>query len=122
MKKLMIALLCVILAGCSRSSNKQESKQLYNPGTYTYVSTGEYGDMEIEVVLSENAIESITILSSHDTNAILEEVRNTYIADIIALQSVEIDTVAGATGSCRGVCEAVTTILEENIYENNEQD
>lgn len=79
----------------------------YTPGTYVGVGTGNGGELSVEVVFSENAIESVTVLENNETPDIAKLAIDAIPPAIVANQSLKIDTVASATKTSNGILEAV---------------
>lgn len=80
------------------------------PGTYTAKATGMH-EMEIQVVVSENTIESVEILSHSETPGISDAALAQIPANILKTQSLAVDAVATATLSSEGIKEAVENCL-----------
>lgn len=71
------------------------------PGTYIGTADARGGMMTVEVTVTEDKIESIVVKEHADTIGICEPPIAMIPADIIAYQSLDVDTVAGATLSDR---------------------
>lgn len=84
----------------------------FNPGTYTAKATGMH-EMEIEVVVSEDAIESVKILHHEETQGVSDAALTQVPEDILAAQGLGVDTVAGATLTSNGIIKAVTDCLAQ---------
>jgi len=94
------------------SSTSQEQK--YKDGTYTGTGTGfRGGTTEISVTVKDGKIASIETLSMQDTPRYYEYVKDIIPNEIISAQSTSVDTVSGATYSCRGIIEAVENALSK---------
>ena len=87
----------------------------YEDGTYTATGEGYMDEIEIEIEISEGAIESIEVLSHGETESIAEPAFEDLIEAAKSAQSAEIDTVAGATGSSSGFIEALEEVLSNAI-------
>lgn len=88
------------------------SGHLFNPGTYTAKATGMH-EMEVEVVVSEDAIESIKILNHEETPGVSDAALTQVPDDILAAQGLGVDAVAGATLTSNGIIKAVTDCLAQ---------
>ncbi len=121
MKRLIILLFLLCACESGGTATVEEVQKKYNDGTYEYETDGEYGTMNVQIVIEDDVISSITILSHHDTKAIIQDVEDIYIANILSAQSSDVDMVSGATGSCQGVKDAVDKCLEEAaiVYEED---
>ena len=87
----------------------------YNDGTYTATGKGNNGDMMLEVVISGGKVTAIKITEHKETPGIYEKAESDVIAAILARQSADVDVVAGATNTSKGIKEAVDSILKENL-------
>ena len=101
----MIALSSTFV-GCSANEGNEEvgisqSEKTFKAGTYTATGQGNNGSIKVEVVLSDTAIESITILESSETAGLGDTALQSLIEDIIAHQSLGVDTVTGASNSSK---------------------
>ena len=110
MKKLLSILLATLLVvtGCSSS----------NSGTKTFTGKGvgySGGEITAEVTVSEDAITEVVLSGEGQTEGIGGAVLETFGAKIVDAQSLEIDTVAGATLTSEGVLEAVKNALDGNF-------
>ena len=148
---LLAALLCLSLAACSTpSSTEQEEpddntpvatpeddggeetpeagKTAMTAGTYTASGTGMNGAVTVEVTVTEDAIESVTVTEHQETTGIgaplLDKDGNvltaageaplTYVpAQIVEHQSLSVDTVAGATITSYAILSAVEDCLTQ---------
>lgn len=103
---LLVSILC--LFGCS--SPKQDG---YKAGTYQGSATGRNGDVVVEVTLSESAIEKIEVIEHSESEGFAEPAIEKVPFDIIKYQSLNVDTVSGATITSEAIIEAVTNALKE---------
>ena len=90
---------------------------IYEDGSYTGLGTGYRGEIEVEVNVSDGKIVDITVLSYVDDQQYFTKAETSIIADIIANQDVDVDTVSGATFSSQGILEAVSDAIGLT-YEN----
>lgn len=128
MKKLICAILCLMmLSGCAMA------EALYTPGTYTGVGQGIGGDVTVEVVFTESAIESIKVVSHSETAGICEPAIEKIPAAIVDQQTLMVDAITGVTVTTKAILAAVEdcaaqagadvslltgkTELPENTYE-----
>ena len=79
-------------------------------GVYTGTGTGFNGDMTVEVTISGGLISKIDIIYTMDDRPYLESAES-IIDGVIKTQSVEVDTVSGATYTSDGILEAVANAL-----------
>ncbi len=79
-------------------------------GTYTGSGTGFSGTITVQVTIQGGKITAIEILSSGDDESYFGQVRG-LVDTVIAQQSLNIDTVSGATYSSRGLLSAIKNAL-----------
>ncbi len=91
---MMAAALCQ--AVCPAALADQEAP-VYQAGTYTGTGSGRGGELTVEVTFSENRIEDIQVLSHNETGMLSNAAFERIPSDIIEQQSLNIDTVSGAT-------------------------
>ncbi|MEK1441657.1 FAD-dependent oxidoreductase [Limosilactobacillus fermentum] len=81
-------------------------------GTYKVKAKGHGSSfMPMEVTLSDNAIQRIRVDASGETSGIADEVFKRLPAKIVKRQTLNVDTVAGATISSRGVVDGVAEAI-----------
>lgn len=83
-------------------------------GTYEGSANGFSGKIKVSVVIKNQTIRSINILSNSDDEAFFNRAKEGVIAGIIAKQSTDVDTVSGATYSSRGIINAVKDALSSS--------
>ena len=109
MKKIVL-LICffmvLTLTGCSKSEG------IYKAGKYTAEGTG-MGKIVVEVEVSGDKIKSVSADVSNETESIGGAAKDEIISQIIEAQSTQIDGVAGATITTKGICMAVDKALNE---------
>ncbi|MCF0114477.1 MAG: FAD-dependent oxidoreductase [Erysipelotrichaceae bacterium] len=120
MKKLVKALLSVMLimslGACSSQSTETtttETTALYKAGTYTGVGEGRNGEIKVDVVFTDDAIESVTIAEHGETEGISDPAIEKIPAAIVEAQSLGIDAVTGATMTSNGILDAVADAVEQ---------
>ena len=106
MKKLtaLCLALLVLMTGIAMADTS------FTPGVYAGEATG-MGHLAVEVTLSDSGIESISIVEDNETPAIGGEILKTLPDAIVAAQSTQLDTVAGATITSAALFEAVDNAL-----------
>jgi urocanate reductase len=85
----------------------------YTAGTYTGTGTGYNGEIEVSVTFGENAIESIEVTNSSETNHVGTVAYDIMTADMIEANGTGVDAVSGATFTSRGFKEAVNAAAEQ---------
>ncbi len=80
-------------------------------GVYTGSGTGFRGDMTVSVSVQDEYITSIEVTQTRDDRKWLRWATNGMIPEIIRTQTVDVDTVSGATYSSMAIKEAVADAL-----------
>lgn len=83
----------------------------YTPGTYTGTAMGRIGEITVEVTVTGEAITSVAIGENTETPAMAALPFEQIPAEIVAYQSLAVDTVTGATITSAGVINAVADAL-----------
>lgn len=83
-------------------------------GTYECSANGFSGKIKVSVVIKNQTIRSINILSNSDDEAFFNRAKEGVTASILAKQSTDVDTVSGATYSSRGIINAVKDALSSS--------
>lgn len=83
----------------------------YAAGTYTGTAAGRNGDVTVEVVLSDDAIESVAVTAHQETPGIADAALDSIPAAIVEKQSLAIDTITGATITSVAIIDAVEAAL-----------
>lgn len=107
------------------SSQKENNQMLYKAGKYNGLATGHNGTLEVEVEVSDNDIISIDIIRSDETEHLSKSVFETIPNSIIENQSLNVDTISGATVTSNALKLAITDALKKadadiNLLKNKE--
>ncbi len=99
----------------SENSSSDESDKTghfpYSDGTYEGVGEG-YSDLvRLQVVIENQTLKSITVLETYDDEAFFGRAER-MLDTMIQTQSIEVDTVSGATFSSEGILEAMKAAVE----------
>lgn len=94
-----------------------ESTGKFKDGTYNGTGSGFRGDISLTVTVSGGNITDITVNESRDDNEFFSKAQSKIIPSIISSQSINVDTVSGATFSSRGIIEAVKNALGNQIMQ-----
>lgn len=120
MKRLLSILLafmmCVSLTACSSPStggDEGTTSTAYTAGTYAAEAKGMNDQVHVEVVVTDEAIESITVTQHNETAGISDPAIAKIPEAIVSGQTLNVDTIAGATVTSTAILEAVTTALTE---------
>ena len=79
----------------------------YTPGTYDGEAYGNVSMIRVKVTTSADAITGIELVSQGETPIIFDTAWDNVTGDIMKYQSLDVDTVSGATTSSRGILSAV---------------
>ncbi|WP_349227013.1 FAD-dependent oxidoreductase [Raoultibacter massiliensis] len=102
------------LSGCaSQQSDAKSGPVSYTPGTYQAQAEGKHGTIEMSVTFSKDRIDSIEVTSHSETEDISYIPLNVLPQVIIDTQSIDVDTVSGATLSSQAVIAGVTDAIKQ---------
>lgn len=111
-KKLLLtfltAIMMISLVACSNG-------QTFKAGTFTAEAFGfnKETPIVVEVVTTTEGIESVSVLSNKETDGIGSVAVEKLPGQIVATQSIDVDTISGATYTSNAIKEAVTLALKE---------
>lgn len=106
----MTILISLSLVGCA-GGDTAETTQM-QAGDYMMDVEGKEA-MEIKVVLSEDSIEEIDIISQNETVGVADDALVQMPENIIENQKVDVDTISGATYTSNAIRESVALAIEE---------
>ena len=90
-------------------------------GSYSGTGNGRNGSIEVTVKVKNGKVTSITIESSREDSQYMNRAKDTVIGEIIDSQSLNVQTVSGATMSSNGIIEAVANALGIEYTNTNSQ-
>ena len=102
---LVLALACMLMLAVSGVAQ--------TAGTYTAEANGNNGPVKVEVVVSDNAIESVTVVAHSETPGICDLPIERIPAKIVEQQTLAVDTVSGATNTSNAILKAVTDCMTQ---------
>jgi fumarate reductase flavoprotein subunit len=104
----------LFLPGCSDSDDSGDAP-LMRPGTYTGRGSGYGGNISVSALLSETEIKSLTILSHHETvsRPAVTQTLSAVPQRITAGQTLDVDTITGATATSFGIIDAVEDCIQQ---------
>lgn len=92
----------------------QATEKLYEDGTYEGSGTGYRGQTTTVSVTVENGlICDISLVSTGDDKEFFDRAFNSVVTSIIEMQHCNVDAVSGATYSCHGIMDAVSSALTD---------
>lgn len=115
-KKLVASILCTCMilttVGCSNTSKSGEGS--YTAGTYTGVSeNGKNGPVTVEVKFSDSKIESAKVVEHKETKGLSDSAIERIPSEVTEYQSLNIDSVAGATITSDAIIEAIADAVKQ---------
>lgn len=112
MKKIisMILVLALVMGmvGCSQETNKNVKLD----GTYEGIGSGKGGNIVVDLTIADNKISKIEVKEQHETEG-LSEAMNIMTNNMIATNSLGVDSVSGATLTSAGFRMAVKNAFEK---------
>jgi fumarate reductase flavoprotein subunit len=117
MKRLLAIIMCIFLlisvVGCSTPTNNSEGLA-YTAGTYIGVSeNGKNGPVKVEVKFGEDKIESVKVIEHKETAGLTDSAIERIPNEIVEYQSLNIDSISGATITCDAILEAVADSVKQ---------
>lgn len=97
----------------SQAADGNSASGAYKDGEYSGKASAYNGNVEVKVTISGGKITAIDIVKTKDDEEYFFDAQKRVIPEILEKQSTDVDTVAGATTSCEGICHAVQKALEE---------
>ena len=98
----------------TESLEDEDSKNgSYKDGTYTGEADGFGGTVAVEVTVKDGKIEAVEVTSAEKEDGAYLAMAEDIIPKIIEAQSVDVDTVSGATFSSTGIRDAVSEALKQ---------
>ncbi|GEM_PF-530887 len=87
---------------------------VYRDGTYRSAGSGLFGEIELEVLIDGGKIVDVVVVNHQETPTIAQAAFRKVITQVIEEQTCEnVDTVTGATGTSKGVIEAIANALAQ---------
>jgi len=120
-----ILALTIFLSACSGGSSSSPAEKtsptgeaassaIYKDGEYTASATGYSGGLKVKVVIEDDKIKSVEIISHNEVGKqYYEEAIEKIPQAIVLAQSTEVDAITGATKTSKGIIKAVNKVLEE---------
>lgn len=110
-KKILVLLVSLALilsiVGCSKSDESLDGSGIYEPGTYVGVGNGHNGEVKVEVSFDSDKIKSVKIIEHEETESISSTAMERIPEEIVEKQSLDIDSLAGASYTSLAILEAV---------------
>lgn len=107
----------VTTQAASQTEDGSEEASGYTPGTYTGSAFGMNGEVTVEVTFDETSITAVTVTEQSETYGIGQGMDTTPVEvlpdRIVAYQSVNVDTITGATISSNAVLNAAADCVKQ---------
>ena len=109
-KKLVGVLLalCLLTPACLSLA-----EQTYTPGTYTKDGNGMHGPLTIEITVDQNKITDAKLTANMETPGMGDAAAKFVLDQIVEYQSLDVDTLTGATVTSRLVLNTAAELLKE---------
>lgn len=112
---LLAVLMVISITACSQKTletpEPPKEKGIFTPGTYTGEANGLSGPIKVEVTVDENKILEVKVLEHNESPGISDNAIKNIPDSIVKYQSLNVDTVSGATYSSNGILDAVKNAL-----------
>ncbi|MDR1619294.1 MAG: FAD-dependent oxidoreductase [Clostridiales bacterium] len=89
------------------------SSRLFEPGTYTGSAMGRNGDVTVEVIVTEEEIVDVKIVSQNETIGVTDAALEQVPGRIVEKQSVRVDSLSGATVTSYAIMDAVKDAVSD---------
>ena len=104
-------LLVLLLTGCTAESAPEQPGGRFAPGQYQGTGQGYGGPITVEVEVSADRIEAVSILSHSESQGVCEAAFEEIPAEILRQGTPYVELVAGATCTSQGVIEGAAAAL-----------
>lgn len=94
-----------VFSGCA--TTKESATLGYKTGTYTASAEGNNGDVNVEVIFTDNNISSVKVVSHAETPGISDPAISRIPSAIVEGQTLAVDSVSGATVTSNAILSAV---------------
>ncbi len=103
----------LLLTGCTQEPAPSQPGGQFQPGRYQGTGEGYGGTITVEVEVSADRIEAVSILSHNESRGVCEAAFEQIPAEILRQGTPYVDLVAGATLTSQGVIDAAAQALEQ---------
>jgi fumarate reductase flavoprotein subunit len=122
-KQILVFLLyftLLLVFGCSKPANRENSAIIYRSGTYSASAEGYGGALTVEVDFSGNSILAVRIIEHNETQWIGDQAVASLPDIITEDQGWDVDIVTGATITSEAIKLAVKDCIEKAVVKNEE--
>lgn len=92
---------------------EQTVESEYADGVYQASAQGYGGDITVELTVEKGMMTRLNLISASGEDGAYLQMASSIVKDILKQQSVEVDTVSGATYSSTGIRDAAAKALEQ---------
>ncbi len=110
-KVFVVGMLTLSIVACSTSTTTTTSS--IKDGTYTSTTAGHNGDLTVEVVVKDQKIESVVVKDHMETPVVSDLAISEIPQNIVKTQSLNVDTISGATVSSKAILTAAEDCLKQ---------
>lgn len=110
MRKSLGIIALVILFAFTMGSCKSEK---YNDGIYQGTGNGKGGELVVQVTVNDGDIETVELISSHETEMISDAAIQKILGAVNQEKSVNVDAVSGASMTSYALLDAIKMALRE---------
>ena len=103
----------LLLTGCTQEPAPSQPGGQFQPGRYQGTGEGYGGAITVEVEVSADRIEAVSILSHNESRGVCEAAFEQIPAEILRQGTPYVELVAGATLTSQGVIDAAAQALEQ---------
>lgn len=107
------AIKSAVSAALQEASGKSAAVS-FKPGTYEGEAYGNISTVGVKVTVTADKIESIEVVRQGETPVLYEAARDGVVSEILAQQSLAVDTVSGASVTSNAIIAAVKNALESS--------
>lgn len=100
------------LSGCAPEASAS-AKGGFKPGTYTAFGQGKFGPVHVEATFSEDAITAVAVTQHEETKFISDAAIERIPAAIVEHQSLDVDTITGASLTSMAIKNAVGDCVKQ---------
>lgn len=117
---LLAVVMIISLTACTQELTTPETPEvpaetgIFTPGTYTGEADGLNGPIKVEVTVDANKILEVKVLEHDESPGISDNAIKNIPESIVEYQSLNVDTVSGATYSSQGILDAVKNALADS--------
>ncbi len=97
-----------------KASLETSSDSSFEDGTYQGSAQGHAGEIELQVIVESGEITEIEVLAQNETAGLGDEAIDATKAAVIENQSLDVDSISGATNSSVGTVNAIRNALDNN--------